>query len=334
MDGNRPSSLPMRALRVLVREGPQGFARKARGYIASRSEHRQDAGVEACAAEASRTSPTESTMTVTDADEARRKALGDTHIGGRGLEIGAGLRPGLYANIRELAFVDKRTPGELEALFKARISYPVLSLREAFHRARSDPADFVVAHHVLEHCANPVLTMMDWLSLLRPAGRLFVSVPAHDNACERSRLPTPIEHLLDDYLYQRDGSDYESKDHIPSFIVQWTALSPENFWYAKGSVKEFAVTVLSELGRDGHDLHWHTFTPKVLREVIEAACWFAGVEPRWLWHEHSGGAIYAIVSKEVCTDTRHRSVPDVISRHRARLESALVRLVGPAGEGK
>jgi len=323
-----------RAMAVYRREGVVGLLRRAaraRKRIAGRhSDLRTVSGRPQNTAPSG--SGTSETTSLVSEDEARRKALGDAHIGGRGIEIGAGVRPSQYANVQELTVVDKRTPEELEVLFKARIPYRVLTPDQAFERARVDPADFVVAHHVLEHTPNPILTVVDWLSLLRPGGRLFISVPAHDNPCEKDRLRTPIDHLLDDYLFQRDGTDYESKDHILSFIVQWTNLSLDTFHYAQKGVKYFVETSLSELARDGHDLHWHTFTPEPLRQVIQAAFWFAGFEAQWLCHEHSGGCIYTIVSKGACADPRSRPVPDCISRHRTRLESALKRLVGPAGD--
>src|SRR5262249_40920818 len=96
---------------------------------------------------------------------------------------------------------------------------------------------------------------------------------------------------------------------------------------AQKDVKHFVETSLSELARDGHDLHWHTFTPETLRRVVEAAFWLAGFEAQWLCHEHSGGCIYTIVSVETCADIPHRPSPNFISHYRARTESAMKRLV-------
>src|SRR5205814_8172660 len=113
----------------------------------------------------------------------------------------------------------------------------------------------------IEHCDNPIRVLVEeWLPLLREGGVLYLSLPSTRNACEKERVATPIDHILADYYFSREADAYESKSHIYSFILQWTALSVNNFWYARNDVQSFAANALQVALRETHDLHWHSYT--------------------------------------------------------------------------
>lgn len=153
-----------------------------------------------------------------------RKQLGDEYLVGHGYELGAGLTPSLFARVEGLTVIDKRDKSELTALFGGTPPYEVMT----YDYARTAPqADFVTAHHVLEHCPDPIAALMQWIPLVRRAGTIFVSVPSGRNVCEAHREATPMRHLLTDHLFLANGEDFESRNHIPSFINQWTLLNLE-----------------------------------------------------------------------------------------------------------
>ena len=126
---------------------------------------------------------------------------------------------------------------------------------------------------------------------------MFLSLPAADHACEKDRLPTPFEHILDDYLFDRGPDHFDSKQHIPHFINQWTAMDPKSFWYAEKNVEQFVAVSLGEVRRDGNDLHWHTYSLDVFKQVMGAAFWFAGHGMELLHAEHGGGMLYVVAAK-------------------------------------
>ncbi len=162
--------------------------------------------------------------------------------------------------------------------------------------------------------------------VLSPAvrGVFFLSIPSESHRCEADRIPTPIEHLVDDYLFERNGDDYESKGHILSFIDQWTAIAPDTFWYAREGVRQFAAASLSELRRSAHDLHWHTFTAPVVKMTIEAAFYFAGVEMEWRCVEEAAGAVYLVGEKGDTVD--EIATPAFLREHREALRKAAGRI--------
>ncbi len=256
-------------------------------------------------------------------DQDRRQWIGDQWIAGVGFEIGPGLDPSLYKGVTKITFIDKRERRELAALFRGDIKYDVLDLAGA--RALAGTADFVVAHHVFEHLSNPIRGLSDWIALLKPAGRLFVSLPAETHPCEKDRLVTPFEHILDDYLFDRGDDHFDSKQHIPHFINQWTAMSRDSFWYAKGSVDKFVSVSLSEVRRNGHDLHWHTYSSETLARVIEAAFWFSRRGVRLLHQETALGHHYLVAESAPMPD----AAPSALLERRRRLADAANRIGKP-----
>ncbi|MDQ8728355.1 methyltransferase domain-containing protein [Bradyrhizobium sp. LHD-71] len=252
------------------------------------------------------------------ADLEKRKQIGDRFLSGSGVEFGPGTAPSHYRNVKNLTFADKRTPAEIEALFGSKIGYKVLSVEQALASfVRS--ADFVVAHHVIEHIANPIRALSGWLEMIRDEGNLFLSLPNEKNGCEAQRLPTPFSHVLDDYVFDRDEDHFDSKLHVPHFINQWEHFQPGGFHYSKDrNLKHYVEASLSEARRNGHDLHWHTYTLEVISAVVEAAAWFADRSVEWLHREDNEGASYLVAS--IGTPT---AMPPFIKDEVRRLDHAL-----------
>jgi hypothetical protein len=256
-------------------------------------------------------------------DAKRRRELAARFLSGEGFEIGAGLSPTPLPHARDVTFVDRRSHDELIALFGAPPPYVVLPPDEA---ARRHPAgrDFVVAHHVIEHSENPILTLIAWLRLLGERGTLFLSLPSNQHGCERDRLPTPLEHLLDDYFFARDEAAYESRQHIASFAAQWALYEPGTLWYAREGVETFARVCLSEARREGHDLHWHTYSLAVAEQMIAAAFHLAGAQLDWLHREEFDGTLYFVARRS--PDRPEATPPDCLVAYRRRIARVIEQL--------
>jgi hypothetical protein len=223
-----------------------------------------------------------------------RQRLGDQYLSGTGIEVGAGLAVTHYKNVRELIYVDKRDHAEFVKNFGREPPYTLLSLPQAYAQ-NPGGVDFLVAHHVIEHCANPIRVLaFQWLTLVQPNGILFLSMPSSTNPAERERLPTPIDHVLDDFFFHRSDYSYESRQHIYSFILQWTAYRPGSFWYEKRSNHEYARAALSEVVREEQDLHWHTFTLESATSMVEVAFHAAGASVDWLARHETSDTLYLV----------------------------------------
>jgi hypothetical protein len=249
-----------------------------------------------------------------------RKTLSDQYLSGFGIEIGAGLSPTSAPNILGPVFVDRRNPEELAAYFGRVPDYEVVSPTDAgvmFARA----ADFVAAHHVVERCDDPIAVLAnEWLPMSKPDGLLYLSLPSSRHGCEDLRLPTPIDHLLDDYYFERPSTGYESKEHIYSFVLQWTVFSPGAFGFANSDLASYATGALHAALPDTQDLHWHTMGAV---QMIEAAFHVAGRGLEWLRQEETDTELHLLCkSAPRFTDT----APEFLNTYRERLLSAAGRI--------
>jgi len=255
----------------------------------------------------------------------KRREIANRFIGGRGFEIGAGLTPSMFRGIDELIVIDKRNAEQFREHFGKAPPYEIVTLEAARVRFPGG-LDFLMAHHVLEHCANPIAELAQaWLPLIRDGGLLFLSMPSNQSPPEQGRLPTPIEHVIDDWAFGRNDDSFESRNHIPTFVLGWTVFRPGDFWYAQGSVADYAKTILSEINRSGHDLHWHSYGLPMARQLIEIAFHAAGFGMRWLHQEELPESLFLVARREGHAGAE----PDALRQYRTRLLHALDK-IGPS----
>jgi len=246
----------------------------------------------------------------------KRKSIGDKYISGRGFEIGAGEAPAEYDGIEHVTYIDKRSQLWLEEKM-GKLPYQVTPWGTAL---QMDRGDFFIAHHVIEHQPDPVGEFGKWLGLLRDGGRFFISLPSPNNVCEKDRLPTPIEHILDDYVFNQE---YESRQHAASSSSQRFVSDGDRSRYAQYSGREFAAKLLEEMKQEDLDCHFHTFSLEVIMQTIEVACYFLDLGITWLYTEESETALYLIgeVNSSGCK-------PDFLWDYEQRLEVGMLVIRG------
>lgn len=192
------------------------------------------------------------------------------HLRGRGIELGAGTRPQRLPPGVEAELFDKRSASELVTYFEtaAAGAQPVRPLAEIPERFPAG-ADFLIAHHVLEHISNPIAALIEWFGWVRPGASLVVSVPDAAHSPDRGRLIPTLEHVLLDYLLDRGDDSFESREHVYSFLMGWC-----DDGAAVGIDKlELASRAHACAAAAQNDLHWHAFD----RALFEGIVWAAGV---------------------------------------------------------
>jgi SAM-dependent methyltransferase len=251
-----------------------------------------------------------------------RSALGNQYLRGFGVEIGAGLSPTAAPNISGIAFIDKRSPAEVAALFGRAPDYEILTPSAGRERF-SESVDFIVAHHVIEHCDDPIgVLVKEWLPMLKTDGLIYLSLPSARHSCEQFRLPTPIGHVLDDYYFERPSTCYESKDHIYSFVLQWTVHQPGGFPFANSDVISYATEALRVPLPETQDLHWHTYTLPVASQMVEAAFWAAGFGLEWLCQEETENEHHLIARRITAPDRP----PQFLAEYRDQIATVAERI--------
>ena len=75
--------------------------------------------------------------------------------------------------------------------------------------------DAVLSSHVIEHFANPLGALREWVRVLRPGGHLLVVLPHRDGTFDHRRPVTPLEHLVDD---ERRGTTEADDTHFEEVL--------------------------------------------------------------------------------------------------------------------
>jgi SAM-dependent methyltransferase len=115
--------------------------------------------------------------------------------------------------------------------------------------------DFVLASHVLEHVANPMLALQDWRRVLRQGGTMLVIVPDRRANFDHRRAPTSFEHIEADFVRSTPEGDLTHVEEIVA--LHDLGLDP-----VAGSAMEFRERSLKNATIRA--LHHHVFTPEVL----------------------------------------------------------------------
>jgi SAM-dependent methyltransferase len=75
--------------------------------------------------------------------------------------------------------------------------------------------DFVLSSHVLEHVANPVRALTEWIRVLRIGGVLVLVVPHREGTFDHRRPVTTLEHLVADFEQEKSEDDMT---HAPEIL--------------------------------------------------------------------------------------------------------------------
>lgn len=208
-----------------------------------------------------------------------RKIKTEHVLRGRGMEIGAGMAPHPLPPNAEAVYFDLRNAEELQAYFASTsVPYDVHPIADvATHLP--DGADFLIAHHVLEHTPDPIGVLKQWRGYLKTDGVMVITLPNYKLCPDKGRLLPSFEHILLDHLLDRGADSFESREHVLSFLTSWADVSP-----AFETMSKFDVCrhISTETHRSGHDFHWHAYDHALARQTIMAACLLEGLAPTFV----------------------------------------------------
>lgn len=74
--------------------------------------------------------------------------------------------------------------------------------------------DFVLACHVLEHAANPLKALEEWLRILKPGGVMLLVLPRKEFTFDHRRAVTSFDHLLADHANHIGEDDLTHLEEI------------------------------------------------------------------------------------------------------------------------
>jgi glycosyltransferase involved in cell wall biosynthesis len=118
--------------------------------------------------------------------------------------------------------------------------------------------DFVIASHVLEHTPNPLLALRTAYSRLKPGGKLVLVVPDKRYTFDKERALTTLDHLVLDY---NTPSSERDRQHWEEWYTKAFPVRPD----------QLDTSISAALCRNA-DIHYHTWTYKSFRKMVDYVC--------------------------------------------------------------
>jgi len=144
--------------------------------------------------------------------------------------------------------------------------------------------EFVLSSNCLEHVANPIKALGEWVRILKVDGLLLLVLPNKKHCFDHNRPDTTFDHLLSDFQNNTQENDLTHLEEILEFHdlgMEKQVITPEQF--RARSLNNF----------ENRALHQHVFTSTVLKELV-------GYFKMELLHFFEGRD-YVLVCKKVCS---------------------------------
>lgn len=114
----------------------------------------------------------------------------------------------------------------------------------------SEKYDFVCSAYMIQHSANPVRALFEWIRILKDGGTMILLVPHKEKTFDRRRSLTSFGHLVEDY---DQGTTEDDQSHINE-VLEFHDLSLDPL---AGSYEEFEQRTRNN--PENRAVHQHTF---------------------------------------------------------------------------
>lgn len=128
------------------------------------------------------------------------------------------------------------------------------------HCIEDSSYDFVLSSHCIEHLANPLQGVAEWIRVLKQDGLLVLVVPHKDGTFDHRRPVTSLEHLIQDFDSQTDEGDLTHLEEILKLHDLSKDPGARDFQFFQER---------SNLNMENRCLHHHVFDTRLAVEVVD-----------------------------------------------------------------
>ncbi len=125
---------------------------------------------------------------------------------------------------------------------------------------QSNTYDFLISSNCLEHIANPLKALDEWIRVIKPKGYLLLVLPKKESNFDHKRPVTTFEHIENDYKQNINEHDLTHLDEI-------LALHDLSRDVAAGSLGKFKARSMNNFLNRG--LHHHIFDDVLIKEMFK-----------------------------------------------------------------
>ena len=153
----------------------------------------------------------------------------------------------------------KITKGYNYNFYQDKKGYQFIDEASNLKEIKSGSYDFLLASHCLEHCANTLKTMHEWVRVIKPDGIIVLVLPCKQFTFDHNREVTTFSHLLQDFADEIDEKDLTHLEEI----LKLHDLSMD---LPAGNLESFKQRSLSNF--ENRCLHHHVFD----FDLLESLC--------------------------------------------------------------
>ncbi len=142
--------------------------------------------------------------------------------------------------------------------YKNKFGYQFVSEATDLNKIENHKYDFVISSNCLEHIANPLKALKEWIRVTQKGGLILLVLPNKDFCFDKNRKITLFSHLLEDYIQNTDEKDLTHLDEILAdtvFDLDTKAGSKEDI--TKRNLNNFETRAM----------HHHVFDISLLIEI-------------------------------------------------------------------
>jgi SAM-dependent methyltransferase len=125
---------------------------------------------------------------------------------------------------------------------------------------KNDTYDFLLSSNCLEHIANPVKALKEWVRIIKPDGYLLLVLPRKEVGFDHKRPITSFEHILQDYKNK-------ITEHDLTHLEEILALHDLSRDRRAGNYDSFKSRCLNNFQYRG--LHHHVFDMSLIQNMFE-----------------------------------------------------------------
>lgn len=149
--------------------------------------------------------------------------------------------------------------GETYTYYQNKTGTQYISEASDLSQIPNSKYDFVISSNCLEHVANPLKAIEEWVRVTKKGGLLFVALPNQEHNFDHKRTVTPFSHLLSDYQNNMGEDDLTHLEEI----LELHDLKMDK---PAGNLEQFRERSLNNF--ENRALHHHVYDVALLKEIF------------------------------------------------------------------
>lgn len=139
------------------------------------------------------------------------------------------------------------------------LGYQYVAEASNLEQIATETYDFLLSSHALEHIANPIKALSEWIRVLKQEGLLILLLPHKDGTFDHRRPVTTLNHLVRDYEMQVTEGDLTHLDEI--LTLHDLEMDPK-----AGGLENFKERSLKNM--ENRCLHHHVFDTRLVIKLV------------------------------------------------------------------